>query len=198
VSQKRKRRYNIDDINDEDDETITFRDIFADIDREFERLQRQMDKVFAKTTRNELLNTRTRTPFIYGFTMRLGPNGKPQFHKFGTTRLSRKGMENLRVDSDVTIDEREPLTDIIETDESIAITIELPGVEKEDIDLEVFETEAIIKVDTLGRKYYKQIGLPCAVIPSSTRATYKNGILDISIEKRAKVSERKRTHVKID
>lgn len=83
-------------------------------------------------------------------------------------------------------DEREPLTDIIEGDNDVAITIEIPGVEKDNIDLNVTEDTLEIKVDAPQRKYRKVLNLPNKVKPKSTKATYKNGILDIVLDKKDK------------
>ncbi len=83
-------------------------------------------------------------------------------------------------------DEMEPLTDIIEGENDVAITVEIPGVEKEDIDLIATEDTLEIKVDSPKRKYHKRIDLPCNVKTKSTKATYKNGILDIVLDKKEK------------
>jgi len=59
----------------------------------------------------------------------------------------------------------------------------VPGVKKEDIDLEVTENTLTIKVDTKDRKYYKEVELPCEVDPNSAKATYQNGVLDVELKK---------------
>jgi HSP20 family protein len=41
-------------------------------------------------------------------------------------------------------------------------------------------------VDTPQRKYHKKMEFPCDVIPKTTKATYKNGILDIVIKRKEK------------
>ena len=43
-----------------------------------------------------------------------------------------------------------------------------------------------IKVDTPKRKYHKRLDLPCDVQPKTTKATYKNGILDVVIKRKEK------------
>ena len=83
-------------------------------------------------------------------------------------------------------EEREPLTDVIEGDEDVAITVEMPGVERDDIDLNAARDNLEIKVDTPRRKYHKKIDLPCDVIPKTTKATYKNGVLDVVIKRKKK------------
>jgi len=68
----------------------------------------------------------------------------------------------------------------------VAITVEIPGVEREDIDLNATNDALEIKVDTPQRKYHKKLVLPCDVLPKTTKATYKNGILDIVLKRREK------------
>ncbi len=78
----------------------------------------------------------------------------------------------------------EPLIDIIESEKDIAITVELPEVKKENIDLYVTTNSIEIKIDNLNRKYQKLIELPSGVLPATAKSSYRNGILDIVIEKK--------------
>ncbi len=112
-------------------------------------------------------------PFVYGFSMRVGPDGTPQIQPFGNTAPQVPT-------TDVMESGREPMTDILEGDGEITVTIEMPGVDKGDINLHVGEEAVTVRVDK-GRKYHKQIRLPSKVIPSTAKATYKNGVLDITL-----------------
>ncbi|MBS7656208.1 Hsp20/alpha crystallin family protein, partial [Candidatus Bathyarchaeota archaeon] len=60
----------------------------------------------------------------------------------------------------------------------------VPGVEKEDINLECAEKSLIISVDTQTRKYYKEVELPAEVDPQSAKASYKNGVLEVTLTKK--------------
>ena len=92
---------------------------------------------------------------------------------------------------------REPLTDINETADQIAITVELPGVNKEDIDINVMEDKVDVNVKTESRKYFKSIDLSSPVEKDSSKATYTNGILDLVLTKKES-DEPKGTKVKVD
>jgi HSP20 family protein len=92
---------------------------------------------------------------------------------------------------------REPLTDINETDDQIAITVELPGVNKEDIDINVMEDKVEINVKTESRKYFKSIDLSSSVKIDSSKATYTNGILDLVLTKKES-DDPKGIKVKVD
>jgi len=80
-------------------------------------------------------------------------------------------------------EEREPLVDVIEKDGEVRVIAELPGVEKEDIDLRATETSLTISAESQHRKYYKELSLPTPVNPKSAKATYRNGVLEVSLPK---------------
>lgn len=153
-------------------------------DDEFERIFDEMQKMFENINFKDLMEDMLRNGiepnkrFIRGFSVNIGPDGKPKIQEFGNRPIrSPKGTSTIS-------DEREPLTDIIEGDSDIAITIEIPGVEKDNIDLNVTEETLEIKVDAPERKYHKVVNLPNKVKTKSTKATYKNGILDIVLDKK--------------
>jgi len=153
-------------------------------DDEFERIFDEMQKMFENINFKDLMEDMLRDGiepnkrFIRGFSVNIGPDGKPKIQEFGNRPIrSPKGTSTIS-------DEREPLTDIIEGDSDIAITIEIPGVEKDNIDLNVTEETLEIKVDAPERKYHKVVNLPNKVKTKSTKATYKNGILDIVLDKK--------------
>lgn len=165
---RRKRKWPFDE----------FEDIFGnEFDKEFERIRRYMEKLMEDLTKGKL-EPELRGPYVYGFSMRIGPDGKPRIESFGNR--PRKGMELEE------LKEREPLTDVLEGEEEVTITVELPGVNKEDINLTATEETLTIGVDTEKRKYHRDIELPCKVLPDTTSATYKNGVLDIVIKRAEK------------
>jgi HSP20 family protein len=114
-------------------------------------------------------------PYVYGFSMSLGPDGKPVIRKFGNVRKSRHGPEIRQ--------EREPLVDVLEEDEDVVIVAELPGVERDDIDLHTAYDELVISVDTPERRFHKELRLPARVDPNSARTSYKNGVLQVRLKK---------------
>ncbi|MEM4039616.1 MAG: Hsp20/alpha crystallin family protein, partial [Thermoplasmata archaeon] len=87
--------------------------------------------------------------------------------------------------------------DVSDDEKNVYVTAELPGVEKEQINLQVDENTIIIKTDVPERKYYKVIELPERVKPETAKASYHNGILDVTIEKE-QPKKKGGTRVKID
>lgn len=166
--------------------------IFSGIDemfREMEEMMRKEIEELSKGTPKNLIREKTLPngtkirqwgPFIYGYSVTIGPDGKPQIREFGNVKpeISLGGPKiNIR-------EEREPLVDVMETDEEIKVVAELPGVEKEDIKLYGTEDTLTISVDTSERKYYKKVELPAKVDTKGTKASYKNGVLEVTLKKR--------------
>ena len=152
---------------------------FFGIDDEFDRIFREMEHMMNRMFRDFDSNwIRPGSSFIHGFNIHFGSDGKPHIDQFGHRPV--KTSEGKRSISD----EREPLIDVIEGDEDVSITVEIPGVEKEDIDLNVTKNNLEISVDNPKRKYHRLIDLPCDVLPKTSKASYKNGILDIVIKRK--------------
>jgi HSP20 family protein len=193
---KKRRKRSIDDDDFWPDRDSFFEDFFefADIDREFDRMREFMDRISRRAARGEL-GQEEQGPYVYGFSMRVGPDGKPIINEFGNTRPPKRLESGEPEKLEAT--EREPLTDVIECEDSISITLEIPGVEKDDIELTVEEQMVAINVDTAQRKYFKEIPLNIKVDPKTSKATYKNGVLDI-ILKKIPQKEKKVKKVKIE
>jgi HSP20 family protein len=160
---------------------------FEDIDKMFREMEKTMEEEFKTFTsrvpkdyvRERKLpdgsTVRELGPFVYGYSVKIGPDGKPEIREFGNVKPSRLGPQVK--------EEREPLVDIIETNEEIHIVVELPGVEKKDIKLHGTEDTLSISVDIPQRKYYKEIKLPAKVKVKEAKTEYKNGVLEITLPK---------------
>lgn len=86
------------------------------------------------------------------------------------------------------------MTDIVDEGNKVKVIIELPGVELEDIKLNAENSVLDISVDREDRKFSKKLQLPSSVSPDSAKATYKNGVLTVIMEK----SSAKGTSIKIE
>lgn len=90
---------------------------------------------------------------------------------------------------------REPLADVFEEEKSVKLIVELPGVEKDDIQLNISEGQAEIK----AKSFYKTLKLPTADVDSKKiKATYKNGVLEASIPKKRTVKSDKAKKITIE
>ena len=114
-------------------------------------------------------------PFVYGFSMSVGPDGRPVIREFGNVEPSARGP--------LLKEEREPLVDVMEGDGEVVVVSELPGVEKEDIRLEATDRVLKVEVESAKRRYFKEMELPHLVDPRTARACYKNGVLEVRFSK---------------
>jgi len=145
-----------------------------DVFDEMEKMDEIMDEMMRRAF--EIPNgTKPFGPYVYGFSVSLDPEGKPAIQQFGNVKPSRVGPQVK--------EEREPLVDVIDENDEIAVFAELPGVEKNDIRLYSSEKNLTISVDSKGRKYHKELELPDSVLPTSAKATYKNGVLEVRFKK---------------
>ncbi len=133
-------------------------------------------------------------PFVYGYSVTIGPDGKPVIREFGNMKPGLPtGRPALQMRS-----EREPVVDLIEQEQQIKVVAELPGVQKEDIKLDVSDRLLTIRVDMEKRKYFKRLELPAEVLSSSAKAQFTNGILEVTLDKKTKEPTKKGVSIKID
>jgi len=162
---------------------------FSDFDEMFERMFQDMAKGIPKEFMTERRlpdgsTIRQYGPFVYGYSMSVGPDGKPMIQEFGNVKPSKRpgafGFEQPALEP---MDAREPLVDVINEPEQVRVVAELPGVDKSDIKTTISEDTLNIKVDSAARKYYKEVQLPSGVDPESSKASYNNGVLEIVLRK---------------
>jgi HSP20 family protein len=151
------------------------RNLWSDAFWSFERIEEMMDGFMDEAF--DQLND-SEEPVFYGFSFSIGPDGKPTMQEFGNIKPGLKGP-HLK-------DTIEPLADVVEKDGRVSVYAELPGIDKEDIDLSLDENSLTISAESERRQYFKEISLPAEVVPDSSRASYKNGILEVSFEKRTR------------
>jgi len=94
--------------------------------------------------------------------------------------------------------QREPMLDIIEDDNSISITVELPGVDKENIELIVEKNLLTLSATEATRRYHKKLQLSSEVDPETAEATYRNGVLDVVLDKVKKAKTKEPTEIIIE
>ena len=161
---------------------------FEDIDKVFEEMEKMMDEEFrdfASSVPKDYVRerklpdgstTREFGPFVYGYSVKVGPDGKPEIREFGNVKPRPNGLPHVQ-------EEREPLVDIVETNGEIHVVAELPGVDKRDIKLSGTEDTLTIMVDTAQHKYFKEVSLPGKVRVREAKSQYKNGVLEVTLPK---------------
>lgn len=123
----------------------------------------------------EILRELQKSPMVWGFSAAIGPDGRIQLNPFGN--IKAKGT------TPTVQEEREPLIEVLEQNDSIIIVAEIPGVEEDDINLTIGDISIAIHVDTPSRKYAKTIELPVPIKQDTAKTRYANGILEVHLEK---------------
>jgi HSP20 family protein len=72
--------------------------------------------------------------------------------------------------------------DVHETDEEIRVIADVPGVDKDAIDLKCDGTVLTINAESPEREYHERLTLPTRVDEHSAAATYNNGILEVTFD----------------
>lgn len=100
-----------------------------------------------------------------------------------------------------------PAVDVVDSDEGIMVKAELPGIKKEDIQLEIMDNTLHLKgerkqeKEEKGNNYYineincgsfhRAFTLPAAVDMEKVKAEYKDGVLEIVLPKKEEAKIRK-------
>ena len=118
------------------------------------------------------------TKGVYGVTIKTAVGGEPIVSTFGNIKKTPHGP--------TVSEEREPIVDIFDEGEEVRIIVEVPGVTEESIKTEVKGDVLTLEAKGSERKYYKEIVLPKEVDPGTLTSKYKNGVLEIRVNKKTK------------
>lgn len=121
----------------------------------------------------------------YGFIATMGPDGRPVVHEYGNAGPAERQLQRERYLQPAmpSSDTKEPLVDTIVDEKArvVKFIAEIPGVEKRDIKITVNGGHVSVSTGNHGgKKYQMRIPLGHKVNESSARATYRNGILQIT------------------
>lgn len=103
-----------------------------------------------------------------------------------------------------------PRLDVVETNDAFEVEMDIPGVEKDDITInvqdgilsisgerssrEVNEEDNMVRVERHAGRFYRSFSLPTKINDSKIEATHKNGVLHVKLPK---VEESKPRKIKI-
>ena len=112
---------------------------------------------------------------VFGFSVKSAVGGKPVVEPFGNIKRTPKGPTIEK--------EREPITDIFDEEDEVIVMAEMPGINADDIKLDLKEDILDISAQNKDRKYHKEVLLPAKIKAETLRSSYKKGILKIKMEK---------------
>jgi len=156
---------------------ISFGGLFKGIGSVIDLVSKMEEEGKGETSREgEFTSPSGRVKAVYGFSVKTSVGGKPVVEPFGNVRKTPKGP--------VVEEERQPLVDVFDEKDHVLVIIELPGVEKEQISTALKGDILTISAASDERKYYKEVILPKDVDAGNLKSKYKNGVLEIRIEKK--------------
>ena len=147
-------------------------DEFDNLFRKMSRPFMNMDDIFEEF--KDSGNLQTYGPYYYGYTMTIGPDGKPVIKEYGNVKPA------LLPTSDV----REPFVDVLVDDKEkvLKLVAEMPGVEKKDIKIVVEGRTVNLDAEHGEKKYSAKVPIRQKVDEDSVKATYANGILEVQFK----------------
>jgi HSP20 family protein len=156
-----------------------------DMEREFEDIEKTVPKDLVKEYDTpQGGKVREVGPLVYGYSMTVGPDGKPRVQEFGNVKPSRRfGFEAGTSRPEIS-GEMEPLADVSTTDKEVKVVIEMPGLSKDKIKVDAYEDKVEVKSDDSQRKYHKIVEIPPETNIETARCSYNNGILEITFNKK--------------
>lgn len=166
-----------------DDMFRGFDEMRREMEREFEGIEKRIPKdLIREYTTPEGGKVREVGPMVYGYSMTVGPDGKPRIREFGNVKPSRLGLGGFGRPE--ISGETEPLIDVTTTDKEVKVVVEMPGVSKDKITVNAYDNTVEVKSEDPQRKYHRTIEIPPETDIETAKSTYNNGILEISFKKR--------------
>jgi HSP20 family protein len=137
-----------------------------ELDHYFEEFERSVEEAVRSS-----VNTGARAfskPVVAGMAMGFGPEGKPRIQFFGDNLIGPDGF-------------RAPIYEQVldEKEGNLRLLVELPGVEKEDVQISALEDKVTLEAAKGERMYRTEVLLQRDIDPDSGVASYKNGLLDV-------------------
>lgn len=185
---------------------------------DFERMWSEMDAMISKAREDP--EYQSGKPIYYGYSVEIGPDGVPHVREYGNVKpgqgdrmVKRIGQESDRncssptespcnctgtsvpeaVSPEGSEDVIEPYTCTIFDDKKkqLKINAEVPGISKEDIDLELRDDKLILTAKTESKHYRKVIPMEQEISQRSIKANYNNGVLEITMKCKTPRKEKK-------
>ena len=157
----------------------------TEIDRIFKTMSNSffdVDDIF-----EEFKSNSNSGPLFYGYTMTVGPDGKPSVQEYGNVKSEHLSISNTReAIVDTIVDEKEKVVKLI---------VEMPGVEKTDVKILVDKNVVDISAEHGEKKYHSKVPLQQKVDENSAKASYKNGVLEIVFKQAVEKQTSKKVEV---
>ena len=124
------------------------------------------------------LGTASKAKSVYGFTVKSA---------VGDTAAKVEPFGNIRRGDDgklVAVHEvREPMVDVFDEPTRLLVVAEVPGVDAENVELEMHDDILLISIEKGEPKYRREVLLPAVYSPDKMSFQCRNGVLEIQLLK---------------
>ena len=124
------------------------------------------------------LGTTSKAKSVYGFTVKSA---------VGETAAKVEPFGNIRRGDDgklVAVHEvREPMVDVFDEPTRLLVVAEVPGVDAENVELEIHDDILLISIEKGEPKYRREVLLPAVYSPDKMSFQCRNGVLEIQLLK---------------
>ncbi len=158
-----------------EDKRRDLRDVLDELEHYFDGFEKEIQDAVKN---NIFGGDQSSWPFVAGFSFNMGPEGKPSVQVFGNNPIRADGFRSPI--NEQVVDEKNGL---------LRVLLEMPGVEKKDINVEATEESAVVTAENEDRKYRAELSFKAPVRPESGKAEYKNGMLEISFSLKDKANK---------
>jgi HSP20 family protein len=152
----------------EDGNKKKYEDFFEELEDMIDDALEDMEKSMRMLLRSDDFKELDR-PKFYGFSIQMNDEGMPKITRFGDNLLTSKDTRTPFYDQYLDKDRNE-----------LVIIFELPGVNKEEIQIKSSTNKLLLNTINENRSYNAEVVLDAEVDPSSAASTFNNGILTIN------------------
>lgn len=153
-----------------------FHDLMDELDKFIGGMERDIERTLRSVYESQ--SKFISRPMVYGFSMKFEPDGEPIIRSFGDKDVTRSGF-------------REPVYDqyIDEGRGELKLFVELPGIEKQNIELRSAETHVTVSAIQGERNYKAEVPLKAPIEVETAAASYGNGVLEVTFALKGKANK---------
>ncbi len=154
-----------------------FEEFFEELEDLIEQTMEDVEKSMRNLLRSDYEKALGK-PRFYGFSVQMDERGSPKISKFGDNLMSQKNA-------------RTPFYDqLVDTNrKQLTLIFELPGIEKDNIQLRTSTDKLILDAKNEDRAYHAEVDLEAEVDPLTSSCSFRNGLLTVNVKIREADSE---------
>ncbi|MDF2543917.1 MAG: hypothetical protein K0S47_3635 [Herbinix sp.] len=159
-----------------DDDNGNFFSLFTGLDKLIhvvaDMAENNKDEVLLK---GDIKSNQNKNIGKYGINVKLGTDKLDHFHEFQFSDKQKKDENKMKTIT--------PVTDLFDEEDNVTIVVELPGVEKDDIELNLDKNIITITASKKDTLFSKQITLGFIPEYSKVKENFQNSIYSVMISK---------------